>query len=87
MWQLSYLRALDIIAERERDARSQRLARLARDGGDDDGQVSGLRRVAARAVLGLSRGTEALAVALDGCVNQSRRTKPRPPSVGSALGL
>ncbi len=37
MWYLQYVRAREIAAQRAREAELERLARTARDGGDDDG--------------------------------------------------
>ena len=58
--------ALDLADDRAREAREQRLARLAHDGQGD--QPSVIRRGLARATAAVSLGAASMTRRLDGCV-------------------
>lgn len=79
MWFAMYLRANDLIAERQAEARRHRLARLSSEGAAlDRVEASAARRLLAAAAAAVSRRTGRLALALDpsACV-PSERTAER----------
>ncbi|MHB8459746.1 MAG: hypothetical protein ACYDAK_02400 [Candidatus Limnocylindrales bacterium] len=78
MWYHLYDRARELAAERERDARHDRLVRRPSDAGAPRRSAihSGIRHSSARALLGLGRSAARLAQALDADAGPSITFEP-----------